>query len=1683
MDNNIYQRRPSYSIDPNIRMSHVEIAQEGPSFFSTLAAHNREYLGVGGVVARAFDDPTLLLTGNEPIASGIYEWGSSFVASVVAGGNEAATGEYKKLMDEFSEEMIQPLREAMGFTPVEGDYLGILPEFSDKERAEIFIERLNGELTLEGRAALIEMYEQSTLDRATLSKATWYGHLGAMGLSAIWDEQLWADVFITKGVLSGARYASQTNRALKILSASVAATAGAGVTSSVREAILYKGLGTRTPEEVYKNIVWETAFGAIVGGSLATMGVAYRNAVRSRFGEETVPEALDSARGVMMDNIQVSNTLKGKVDMLIESLRAGRKLDGDLVSDDNWNQILDGVNSNVVELIGLRRGTWGNAFLNKFFFFTPNMRLAISKSSEANRIVEMFTDSALVKVGQTAETSLERLKALVDIHATSMRKAQKDMYQQAKDAGANFRADLPVIDSGYDHFDIAVEMFYRRGDDNFDPNITIKGADGSDFAPFKTSDGGALNEIAIKAIKEASKVFGAEQKLFDDMVILAGMVTREQVSQRRAFYKRIHGENFVHRIIDKQAVVQNKAEFLKLLKEGWEDLAEKQRPEMQDAIDNLRRGKQELQEEMSVLEGDEHKAVEAAEELRSARRRLRNHNQRIKELEEMDVFRGDGTVPKVDAPTKKATDVAMKLIFGPSFRAARAMKNEIGGVAVVVRRGGDVHPSVSGIDGLEDGWYIYHLPKGATTTGSDLSVDGVKYYKRYETLKEAKADLDVISKGDSNAVERFIHIFNPKKGDVSTSGMSVDQVRALNDQRYARLQEAYRRREEDAAFITEMERVPGVKEARSKLKTRGDIVNDIDSTIKKKEEELEGMEWDAERAEAVWKGWATPSEIDHLSLVHSDPIMERSLLVADKYVERFLRISAEAQRHNFYNGIGLKVIAFHRLAHGDTIQYARETNKLLAEAETIQRTLRDTTEMSPEDLAKAHNRAIDIEEEISILTETQRMRIDTRLNSSLTKETLQKRLSEITEIGENLTSARKAVREGLDEDGNLPEAIAKDWSEALKAYNEMSVKVGKGKVAGSLEPEGKIRSHRSLHLSTINTPVAVDISALANNRSIHSEVVKWRISRVIDRASEERANGWQVSVGQQQHKAVLLREFNHNIAGNASKKSVKMWNKVKDNAIEDLDIIHQRLFNSWQEIPRNRFWSAATNLTRNYNYSTAMGGVTFSSLPDISMGIFVSGPGPYIAATYKYGLYKFKRLLTNLPPEEKYWVQDLIFAQEMMGTSVKGRAGALASVDSEMAGKRSYSRTDRVEQTSQVLAETTTSLSLLNRWNAFFKSVNSLAAASRISRIAADMSAGKKLDRFWANRRGDERFIRHMRLTEQDLLDIHRLNQKFGSVYENDMGGKFYQTKADNWGETAGVSLRRAQELRAKMTGSVTLAGDMAIITPGVGNVPGMADRTIWARVMLQFKKFFIVATEQLLVPMIQRMAKGDLTAYGTAAGLLVSGAVVTAGKDAMRGRETFPHISGTGGRKKGSTVEEYYSNVVRLALNALDRSGLLAVMGEPWSALESTAYPPSASIIDAVTGVSEEGGLSRAKQKDWVTSALGPTVGKLKEGWWLGNEAIQVMLGDKPLSAKHLSRGRRFAPLQNVLPFTALADAGYSMYDASVAHSKRGMWQRNQTPADFYWRRFKSVEHRIAPALLEVDFSGYDPKRSIMDE
>jgi hypothetical protein len=1348
--------------------------------------------------------------------------------------------------------------------------------------------------------------------------------------------------------------------------------------------------------------------------------------------------------------------------MLISALTGGRKLSKSQL-DDTWDQILEGVNPNIVEVVGLRRGSWGDAIFNRFFFFTPNMRLSVSQSKIARSIVDQYTDTAIVKTGKATAVSFERLKSLLELHANDMKLQQKAIYEEMKSRGGNFARDIPGSNQGAKQFDIAVEMAYRRGESNIDPRLEMLDVNGNKFRPFATRDGGPLNDAALIGLKDAVKLFTKEQNIFDDIVVLSGMVTRQEIRDRKAFYRLTHGENFVHRIIDHTVVNQHKIPFMTAIKAGWKDLAEKQRGPLRTEISNLETSLEAAKLELARLSGERTAATSTARGAPAVRREIHALRRELADLEQLtqvaaEARGGLGRRGAVPSTTHALAARAARALFGESFRDARAVSHAAGGTMVVVRRGGTQHPLSTGIDNLEDGWWVYHLPDGADLTPSQLAQGGVGSQKKYDTLKEAK----VAARENASNIEVFRLNFREIEVEVEHGFYAgTDPL-----ERTERSQVVRRELAEKEAALSAIESAPSSGELRQGVRGQEDLVSAIEEGLAAKKLEEGRLEWNEDIGKTVWSGWALPSDAGHLTRAHSDPIMARSFLIADRFIEPFLRVSANAQRYNFYNGIGLKSVAFQRLAHTHDIDFQTRTQALLEESRKIETTIRNAENMDANELARHEARVRDIEDELIVRTETRRMHGDARLNPEFNTDTLKQILGEVVDLQTALIAARKAVRNAVGDEA-VDSAKAAHLA-LIETYNTLSGKIARGGAEGSTESIGQIRAHRALpDSSPINPPDSVAVRAMALDRAMQAEVIAWRINRLLPRVLEERAVTWQRAISKDSYIVPLLREYNEKIAAGGREKPIL---KAKNKAIKDMEIIHDRLFNVHMRIPESERWAHGTTLLRNYNYATSMGGVTLSSFPDIAMGLFTAGLGPYLAATRRYAFYRFKRWVRDMPPEEHYFMQDYIFALEQSSTAAKGRAGSMAEVEGSLAGKRQLTISERTSQLSQSVADTTTMLGLLGKWNGFWKATNSLAASSRLGRISERLALGKSL------KPGDKRFIDMLKIGEDDLVDINKLINRYGEVVDNTLGGKFYQSGAVNWKSVGNLTDRRVLELKTKMYAAMSLNGDLSILTPGAGNVPGMADRSWQARIVFQFQKFFMVGTENLLIPMIQRLALGDLQAYTTLVGLATCGVIVTSAKDAMRGRDSYPHITG-GKRAEGSTSEQYYQNVARLAINAVDRSGGLGMLTQLWLAAETTAYPPSQFIVG------DDETSSRAKQKSPFEAFAGPTVGKITDAIWLGNEAMKIMMGDTTLTARHLSKGRRMVPWQNVLPFTALADYGYNAYVALESHRNRPAWKRDWKPSDFYWRQFKFIEHRIAPSFVDVDFTNWSPKRSIMRE
>ena len=213
-------------------------------------------------------------------------------------------------------------------------------------------------------------------------------------------------------------------------------------------------------------------------------------------------------------------------------------------------------------------------------------------------------------------------------------------------------------------------------------------------------------------------------------------------------------------------------------------------------------------------------------------------------------------------------------------------------------------------------------------------------------------------------------------------------------------------------------------------------------------------------------------------------------------------------------------------------------------------------------------------------------------------------------------------------------------------------------------------------------------------------------------------------------------------------------------------------------------------------------------------------------------------------------------------------------------------------------------------------------------------------------------------------------------------------------------------------------------------------------------------------------------------AGLLVSGALVTAAKGMIKGQDPFPHISLGGGQREGSSKEEYYNNVVALTVNAVDRSGILGIMSEPLNLMSKLGYDP----ISVLSGSEER--LGRAQSRPVAEMLVGPSLGKLQTMFDAATSTVGLLGGQEPLTAAATKDFMAMVPFQNLLPFTMVANVGFTSLEASdQAGAYNAMYPESpaKSAADFYYDQFRFIEHRLAPMFAPVDYSGYDPRTAIV--
>ena len=1692
----------------------------------------RQEVGAAGALNRLYHNPDILITGNEPLLTGVGRQVSN-IAGVIAGNIMGSDPEaFSDMIDEEIRTGYQSLLvDYLGYTPVDGDYGGPVPLNMQDAMKDKFLRRINEQTTMEGRRAIELMAEQELVDREVMSRAAMHELLMVGFASLPFDESFWVDVYATKGALK-AKAIQRLARSRKIIAAAALGTLGTSVSSGIREAVLYEGQLTRSYDEVINNIKIETAFGAILSTSIATLGSGYRAAVKARYGAETIEESLTLAQRNMAENLRDNPSLQRQVHALVDAMQAGEGAVSDARFNRVFDEVMDGTkNKRIVELIGLRQGTWGNRLLNKAFMLTPNMRAATSRFKSVRDIIDFYTDTAMAKTGtEGTGTSLERLKVLMEGQASATRLEYDDIINRSIEEGSNFSSHklrgidhfLTEADAIKDDFDMAIELLYRRntGDTTIEiPDIIEVVHPDSNQRTNIFDQQEPLNDKAKEMLRQGVEKFTREQRAHDLLAVETGQLGYTDMKEIRHKYLTLHGENFVHRIIDRSAVNENSGLHVtsnevpvqqgavKAVLDGYYDLFQKMEPELTAKIADAKSALEDLQDLKKMSKSDEVIAQPRKIPLKVSRG------------VDGDYSYVTGNASKVDGPGKSRIEFALDT-GASEISLSRSSLKKLGytkekiqemhsagemRMANVLVASGEMRPEVViVIPELKIGNLTLKDIEVGSMAGLDFAVEGsdllgMTAFKGYRF--EMDTDAGVLN---------LTPVTDPWTQD-------IDRV---SREAFADLQETYKQALKDA------------------------------------EEELESLRPNVQKARNVVQNYM---ESPDGTLRGSNAEDRRTVLISDKYLHDFLIHSAEAQRMSFYGHTAMRGAAMRRVGSSESNYFMDRSREIEREIEELLEEFDESQFINPAfpDMAGEHEAFYKIallSQEANLLSNYSAAIADLRL-ANIPEDVLQETMGQLRKdyteaevllrdapplqdyieakrheakihgkimvLQSNIQKVKtekrvkfstpglqkeemnryrrkiKELRETENPSRDRIDEFESEFNDAVTSLNTTADKIATYRISDVTKAAGQMgQAARFKNASTrYNMPASeyakqVRMAIYGTERAGKIDEGAFPLADVTKNMRNIQPRTQGIVLAQQTIKKLsgvrgklndievssdrnwrLEANMTREISAEADNKKRKKLEKHMSNIIDDFSIINGRLFGT----PANTgvLHEDLGPLLRRWNYTTSMGAVTLSSLPDMAMGILTAGMAPYVATTFRYAYHALRRRLSDLEPDDRYYMMDYANALEQHGTATRVSQLMYLNRPGEN-GIQEYSRAQRdfreraknfVESTSTQGADKMTKWNQLARWNGFWKAVNNGAAASRLGRVADKLVRGRKLSG------SDEVFLKMLKLDVADVRDMKVLYDEFGE--QGGLRGRYYYARSQKWrGDVGNLSADRVGELKRKFNAALSLNSDMSILTPGAGNLPGWTDdrgssvigKSGLGGLVSQFKRYWFIATENVMVPLVQRMASAHkrpddaIQAMMGATGLLMTGALVSGIKGALRGQNPYPALLDS----ENASKEQMYDAYKQLMLEAVDRSGVLGIFTEPFLMYNADKL----SRADMRGGGS--GGIG-------IETILGPTGGKIKDLENFAADLYLLIRDGEPMMPSAVRSGRRLIPFQNLLPFTAVADTGFSYYEAHrKAQRMSVLHEKSYNAADFYLDQFKYIEHRLAPSFLNVDYSNY---------
>lgn len=396
-------------------------------------------------------------------------------------------------------------------------------------------------------------------------------------------------------------------------------------------------------------------------------------------------------------------------------------------------------------------------------------------------------------------------------------------------------------------------------------------------------------------------------------------------------------------------------------------------------------------------------------------------------------------------------------------------------------------------------------------------------------------------------------------------------------------------------------------------------------------------------------------------------------------------------------------------------------------------------------------------------------------------------------------------------------------------------------------------------------------------------------------------------------------------AGNAKKtprkqieKRLNQLTEREKNDVQDIRALRDLVRGAYKREENASNYARAARVAGTLNYLRALGGVTLSSMSDVSRHVMVHGLGNVM----NDGLVPLIKNLKGF----KMSVEEAKMAGAVTERILNTRLATWADIADPYSASSPFERF--MDNTASVFSR----LNGLVFWNDFQKSFASVLTQSRILRGSTDYA---KLDK------RERAYLAYLGIDGGMAERIARQFQRHGSTED----GNVRVAGSDDWDDLEARRIYRA---------AINKDVDTTIVTRGVGDVP-LFMHTPTGRLVGQFKSFALASHQRMLMRGLQERPAG-----------FVAGTMVAATMGMM-----IYWLKSV----ESNRMDDISDNPGRWIAEGLDRSGIFSLAFEVNNTMEKALGIGAYGALSALfPGSDQDGKSSRYIMRSTAAGFAGPT-------------------------------------------------------------------------------------------------------------